>query len=127
MTPERWQEIKRVFDDAMALAEPERAQFLRRLGELDQELSAEVASLITSYDANSRLMETPAIDAGRLDARAEAEPWVGRVLGAYRMVELVGEGGMGAVYRAVRADGLYERPVAVKVIPSALSTVTWKG
>jgi serine/threonine protein kinase len=122
MTPERWQEIKRVFDEAVALAGPERVQFLRRLGELDQELCAEVASLITSYDANSRLMETPVIDAGRLDARAEAEPWVGRVLGVYRVVELVGEGGMGAVYRAVRADGLYERPVAVKVIRSALST-----
>jgi serine/threonine protein kinase len=120
MTPDRWQEIKRAFDDAMALAPPARGEFLRRFRELDPELCSEVESLILSYDANSRFLESPAVGTGCLDVLA-TEPWVGRVLGVYRVVELVGEGGMGAVYRAVRADALYERPVAVKVIRSALS------
>jgi serine/threonine protein kinase len=120
MTPDRWQEIKRAFDDAMALAPPARGEFLRRFRELDPELCSEVESLILSYDANPRFLESPAVGTGCLDVLA-TEPWVGRVLGVYRVVELVGEGGMGAVYRAVRADALYERPVAVKVIRSALS------
>jgi serine/threonine protein kinase/TolB-like protein/tetratricopeptide (TPR) repeat protein len=122
MTPERWQEIKRVFDDALALAAPERAAFLGFVAQSDHELSAEVASLVASYDANSRLMETPAIAASGLEARTQGATWSGRVLGMYRVAELVGEGGMGAVYRAVRADGMYQRPVAIKVIRSALST-----
>jgi eukaryotic-like serine/threonine-protein kinase len=55
-----------------------------------------------------------------LDPAAASEilrhPWIGRDVGAYRLIELIGTGGMGEVYRAGRADSAYEKQVAVKLI-----------
>ncbi|MEJ1962062.1 MAG: serine/threonine-protein kinase [Gammaproteobacteria bacterium] len=46
--------------------------------------------------------------------------WIGRRLGAYEIVALLGSGGMGEVYRARRIDAQYEKEVAIKLVPSAL-------
>jgi eukaryotic-like serine/threonine-protein kinase len=51
----------------------------------------------------------------------ESLAWIGCILGAYRLTEKVGQGGMGTVYRAIRADGLYQRPVAVKLIRASVN------
>ena len=51
-----------------------------------------------------------------LQAGTQAAPWAGRLLGAYRLVELIARGGMGQVYLAERADGAYEQQVAVKLM-----------
>jgi serine/threonine protein kinase len=122
MNPERWKEIKRAFEDALARSASERDAFLAQLGDQDPELLSEVTSLLRSYEAKPEFLETPYADDAALETHAaDSADWVGRVLGAYRVLELVGRGGMGAVYRAVRADGLYDRPVALKAIRSELS------
>ncbi len=56
--------------------------------------------------------------AGGFDVGAGA--LIGRRLGAYEIVALIGSGGMGEVYRARRIDAQYEKEVAIKLVPSAL-------
>ncbi len=51
---------------------------------------------------------------------SEQERWIGRRLGAYEVVALIGSGGMGEVYRARRIDAQYEKEVAIKLVPSGL-------
>ncbi len=48
------------------------------------------------------------------------DPLIGQVFGSYRIKALLAEGGMGRVYRAVRADGQFDREVAIKVLPPGL-------
>jgi eukaryotic-like serine/threonine-protein kinase len=50
----------------------------------------------------------------------EPERWIGRRVGAYEIVALIGSGGMGEVYRARRIDAQYEKEVAIKLVPSGL-------
>jgi eukaryotic-like serine/threonine-protein kinase len=51
---------------------------------------------------------------------SEQERWIGRRVGAYEIVALIGSGGMGEVYRARRVDAQYEKEVAIKLVPSGL-------
>lgn len=121
MTPERWQEVKRLLDQALELEGPARESLLGDLKTSDPELAAEVASLLRAHESSSDFLIAPVAAAFPRETTG-AQAWVGRTLGVFRIVALVGEGGMGAVYRAVRADGLYERPVALKAIRRGLST-----
>src|SRR5437868_6237429 len=107
MTPERWQEVKRVFDAVLERPEAERAGFLDAASAEDAELRRDVETLIAAYgDAGSRY-DTPPI---------AADPMMGRMLGAYKIIRRLGGGGMGAVYLASRADDQFRRLVAVKAI-----------
>jgi serine/threonine protein kinase len=117
MTPERWQQIRGVFDHASGLRVEERAAFLDQACAADSDLRHEVESLLLADDkAGTRFLNTPAID---LTRRSEADQPVGRVgrrIGAYNIVKEIGHGGMGEVYRAGRADGQYEKEVAIKLV-----------
>ena len=107
MTPDRWRRVEAIFDEAAAMARPERAAFLDRACGGDAGLRAEVESLLAAdADADAFLAE-PAMGAGSL---------AGTRLGDYRLEEKIGDGGMSTVYRAVRADDAYEQKVAVKVV-----------
>ena len=55
-----------------------------------------------------------------LGAALDDDPLIGQVFGSYRISALLAEGGMGRVYRAVRADGQFDREVAIKVLPPGL-------
>ena len=50
------------------------------------------------------------------DGVAHPGPWIGKHIGPYRLVEEIGSGGMGEVYRAIRADDEYQKQVAIKLI-----------
>ena len=63
-------------------------------------------------------METPAAAAFSL---GDEPSWIGRTLGSYKILSLLAAGGMGEVYRAVRADGLYPQAVAIKLIRRELA------
>ena len=117
MTPDEWQDIKRHLSEALALEPTAQADYLRQLAAMAPETHREVASLISAVEANSRFLDTRYV--WRVVPEEEAAlpgAFVGRRLGAYQLLQEVGEGGMGTVYRAVRADGAFERQVAVKMI-----------
>ncbi len=107
----RWPEVKRLFDEALDLAPADVAALLAR-HDADPVLVAEVRSLLAWHDGAGTFLESPAVRVADL----AADPLVGQSLGPWRVVGVVGQGGMGIVYRAERADDAFTRQAAIKVI-----------
>lgn len=112
MTPQRWQQIKTLFNAALELPPPERAAYLHAQCGADLELREDVESLLRTHDEPD-----DAFDAGPPPLTQTAPlDRIGLRIGAYRLVELLGRGGMGDVYRAERADDQYHAQVAIKLV-----------
>ncbi|RMG54074.1 MAG: hypothetical protein D6723_05830 [Acidobacteria bacterium] len=97
MTPERWEQVKELFEAALALEASERAAFLDEACGGDEALRREVESLLASYKRTGSLLEAPPDDvaAERL-AEEQAPLRVGQSMGSYRIVRRLGAGGMDA-------------------------------
>lgn len=122
MDATRWQNIKRIFQAVLDVPEPDRAATLAELCDGDDDVRREVESLLANHRADE-FIEPP--KAGRIAAameNAESKSRVGRLVGAYRLVRVLDAGGMGHVYLAERADGQFEKQVAVKVIRRSVDT-----
>ncbi|MEP6690356.1 MAG: serine/threonine-protein kinase [Gemmatimonadaceae bacterium] len=119
-TPERLRRLRELFDAVMDLPPADRDSYLDQVTASDPLLRREVEALITSSDMTDVRLESP------MGARAfpppDAAPLVGQRLGAYDVVRLVGMGGMGAVYEAVRADDQYRKRVAIKIVQRGLDS-----
>jgi eukaryotic-like serine/threonine-protein kinase len=120
MTPERWQQVKGVLQQILEISPPQRAAFLDQVCYGDEPLRVEVESLLADEYAEG-FLETPLWTSAVFES-ALADSLVGRRIGAYDLVALIGEGGMGSVYRGVRADQQYEKQVAIKVVRHGLGT-----
>jgi eukaryotic-like serine/threonine-protein kinase len=116
-TTARWQRVRELFHACIDLDQAQRDALLRQACSEDSAMKAEVESLLASLAESNTFLETPAAAA----FSASDEPWVGRTLGAYKVISLLATGGMGEVYRAVRADGLYPQAVAIKLIRRELA------
>jgi serine/threonine protein kinase len=124
MKPERWQQVRAILDRAIALPRDERIAYLARTCDGDEDLRNEVESLLESHDqAGSIFLNKPAADLK--SATTESAPrssWIGRRIGVYQIETEIGHGGMGEVYRAVRADGQFKKNVAIKVVRGGYDT-----
>lgn len=117
MSPEQWREIKPILQHALELEPADRIAYL---ASCDPALRPEVESYIRSYEASSGFLEQAA--SGIRVNPAEAAPALaGKRFGPYRALSLIGHGGMGSVWLAERADGLFSRQVALKLIHPALA------
>ncbi len=138
MTPERWQEVRRLYHACVDLDAPARGRLLESACAGDGELKSEVQSLLDITDRGGDFMETPAAegsfvmpDNGQV---SEIESLVevatigprlsdlfsigltpGERVGAYRVIRELGVGGMAEVWLAERADGSFQRQVALKL------------
>jgi TolB-like protein/Tfp pilus assembly protein PilF len=118
LTPERWPIVERIFTEAAALPEEDRAAFLEVACEGDQAVRSEVESLLA---ADAR----PFLDASL--AGHLAVDWLddeqgdlkGTEVDHYRILSWLGAGGMGEVY--VAEDATLGRRVAIKVLPGAFT------
>jgi non-specific serine/threonine protein kinase len=135
VTPERWQRIQELYYAALEREPGERSAFLDVACDGEAEVRREVEELLAAHDEAYSFLDTPALDvAARLaagespDAQASdsaapagaAGPLAGTVIdGKYQVTGLIGEGGMGAVYRAVQLR--LDRTVAVKVMRGGAS------
>lgn len=126
MNAEQWKRVKQLLDEVIALDPAERGDHLHHACDGDRELRLEVESLLSSHErAGTGFLETPAVDLQQRQPAAHKR--VGSRIGAYDILEEIGHGGMGEVYRASRADGQFTKDVAVKLVRGGFDTVTVIG
>lgn len=117
---ERLRRIEEIVHGALGVAPERRDEFIEEQCE-DSDLRSEVESLLAFHGKSPDFLARPVL-ADRcselLSAMTGASPerLVDTHIGPFRIVELIGVGGMGAVYRARRDDAQFEQTVAVKVI-----------
>src|SRR4030095_2290296 len=122
MTSDRWEQINRIYDAALEVAEAERPTFVREACQGDQELLRELESLLAHDERAQQFMNRPAFQVTAEKLAGEPPSLVGRKLGPYQIQLVLGAGGMGEVYKA--KDTRLNRTVAIKVLPRLLSERT---
>lgn len=116
MDRERWQQIDRIFEAALARPAGERAAFLDQACAGNAELRAEVESLIAHEDPGDFMEAPPFQDATHVLAEDARNSLIGQTIGSYQILKSLGAGGMGEVYLALHVRT--SRKVALKLLPA---------
>ena len=123
MTPERWKQVKTIFQSALEIPTEKRAKFLDEACGQDVALRAEVQSLLDSHEEASQFIEEPADELGyKVLENAANQNLTGKQFGPYQIERELSRGGMGVVYLAARADKAFEKQVAIKIIKRGMDT-----
>jgi tetratricopeptide (TPR) repeat protein/predicted Ser/Thr protein kinase len=120
MPENSWNKVEELFLAALELPSAERTAFLEQECGSDLELRQEAESLLAADAVDGRGIALIVEDAAA--SLFEHDAMTGKRLGAYRVVQEIGRGGMGVVYLAVRADQVFERHVAVKIVKRGVDT-----
>ena len=115
MTPDRWEQINRLYYAALEIEEKERPSFLQEACKEDAELRSEVQSLLAMHEQADSFLGKPAVEEVARHLKQEPPSLAGRQLGPYQVLGVIGAGGMGVVYKA--RDTHLDRLVAIKVLP----------
>src|SRR6476646_2005803 len=126
MDSARWQQLKSVLSEAFEEESTDaRWAFVERSCSGDQALLREAESLLAEAEILRRSatddLEACAEDASRR-IRREVDSQIGKRIGAYAVTRQIGRGGMGTVYLAARADGYFEKEVAIKRLKPGIDT-----
>ena len=120
-----WSKVKEIVADALGRPAVERPAFVAAACGGSLRLRQEVESLIAAHDAAPGFIEQPAdvptAAFGELGGPDADRIQPGATIGPYRIISVLGTGGMGAVYLAERADEAFQRQVAIKVVAGALA------
>src|SRR6266851_5111571 len=148
MELERWRRTEGLYHAALERDERERASFLIAACVGDERLRHDVESLLAHQDQAAAFLEAPALEvaakalaqdqvagqqvrssataAEAVDAVRPCDPdeasLVGMRIGPYLLVEVMGQGGMGTVYRAIRDDDQFHQEVAIKLIRPGIAS-----
>ena len=118
LSPEQWQALSPYLDQALVMPEDERNSWLASLREGNSELADYLQELLKEH---STLVQEGFLEGARV-ALPLQPGLAGQTVGAYVLVSLIGEGGMGTVWLAERSDGRFERRAAVKFISLAVAS-----
>ncbi len=120
-TPEDWQEVERIFIEALNLPTEAREQFLEDACRHNRMLREEIDSLLASHIETVGVLDAFDINSAAGLLKSQLPEHV-ISFGPYRTVKELGRGGMGTVYEAQRDDGQFDQKVALKVIKSGMSS-----
>ena len=112
LSPEHWQRIKELLDDALEVAPTAQAAWLAQACTGDEELQREVGNYLAFQSTGAAFMENPACSLLAREADAVSP---GQRVGPYRVLRRIARGGVGAVYLAVREDPFVKK-VAIKLL-----------
>ncbi|MBS1810322.1 MAG: protein kinase [Acidobacteria bacterium] len=130
MRPERWKVVEQILEAALEQAPDERLAFIAQACRGDEELRREVETLIKAYDQAGSFIEAPLLASVATAPQSNIHPsqeelsasLIGKRIGAYKIESEIGRGGMGAVYLALRADNVFQRRVAIKIVKRGMDT-----
>lgn len=114
MSPEQWEQVKNIFEQAMAMAPDDRQKFVNENCSDNEPVKREVEELLNSYQNSESFLETPAI------SKKKNEFTSGQRFGQYEIIKLIGAGGMGEVFLA--RDTKLKRNVALKLLPAEFTS-----
>jgi serine/threonine protein kinase len=128
LTPERWAQIRQIFDGALERSEVDRAAYLRVVCARDDDLRREVESLLASHDSAGDFLDKPAASiAGSTQTFISSgidlqEYPPGHRVGVYELQKCIGRGGMGSVWLSTRSDNEFKKQVAIKLVKRGMDT-----
>ncbi len=111
MESERWQRLKTIYQEALDKPEAERKTFVHDKCEGDEELEAEITRLLSAGSGSDDIDDI----VGSATRDWNEASIRGQRVGPYRLMDVIGQGGMGQVYLAERADDEFEQRVAIKM------------
>ncbi|HSE41377.1 MAG TPA: protein kinase, partial [Acidobacteriota bacterium] len=120
MSVEKFAKVGELFHSALQLPAEDRIAFLKDSCAGDESLLREVESLLAAHGSAEGFMQTPAFE--NLNLSVEDQLTEGQLIGPYKIIRVIGRGGMGAVYLAVRADERFHKSVAIKLIKRGMAT-----
>ena len=119
MTRDQFQQLRTLFEELKSASEEQRSRAIRELEEGDPSLAAEPERMLDAHASGTGPLDHPPVDSFSEELASQKQTGfaIGAQFGPYHLEKELGRGGMGIVYEATRADGSFEKRVAIKILP----------